>query len=143
MSTDKQPIANAVHDDVSRAPFPFPEAPLSPSAPPESLRQADEPPSEATIAPKAGRAGSRTTTAERLTDNGPFFHASLRVHGEPDAVIDPNFASETPLPAPETPSDNAVGADSSATDRSKSNATTVNGTTAVQPPEPDGLTAGS
>ena len=67
MSTNKQSIASSEHDDVPAAPFSSPVASLSQRTPLESLRQADEPPSEATISPKAGQPDSPKTTAEALT----------------------------------------------------------------------------
>ena len=67
MSTNKQSIASSEHDDVSAAPLSSPVASLSQRTPLESLRQADEPPSEAKTTPKASQPDSLSKAAAALT----------------------------------------------------------------------------
>ena len=67
MSTNKQFRASSEHDEVPAAPLSSPVASLTQRTPSDPLRQADEPPSEATLSPKAGQPGSPKTAAEAST----------------------------------------------------------------------------
>ena len=70
MSTNKQSIASSEHDDVPAASLPSPVASLSQRTPLESLRQADEPPSEAKTTPKASQPDSLSKAGEGLIGYG-------------------------------------------------------------------------
>ena len=68
MSDDKQFRASSEHGEVPAAPLSTTDASLSQSTPSDPLRQADEPPSEATTTPKASQPDSLSKAAEALTE---------------------------------------------------------------------------
>ena len=104
MSTRKTTLLeNSKHDDVPAAPPSPPEAHPLAGAPTESLRQADEPPSEATQSPNPRQPGGPTGTAGALTGMGPLSTLPEPVHAARNVVLDEEYKidAETPSPASE------------------------------------------
>ena len=90
------------HGDEAAALPPLPEAHPA-GAPTESLRQADEPLSEATLSPNPSHPDGPAGTAGALTGYGTLSTLPEPVHAAPNAVLDEDnkIDAETPSPASE------------------------------------------
>ena len=113
MSTNKTTLQREElqHGDEAAALPPPPEAHPLAGAPTESLRQADEPPSEATQSPNPSQPGGPEGTAGALTGMVPHVTLSLPVQAVPNVVLDEYSPvdAETPSPASEAADDGRNG----------------------------------
>ena len=101
MSTRKTLREELQHGDEAAALPSPPEAHPLAGAPTESLRQADEPPSEATQSPNPSQPGGPEGTAGVLTGYGALSTLPVPVHAARNAVLneDSKADAETPSPA--------------------------------------------
>ena len=101
MSTKKTLQEELQNGDEAAALLPPPEAHPLAGAPTDLLRQADEPPSEATLSPNPSRPGGPEGTAGVPTGYGALSTLPVPVHAARNAVLneDSKADAETPPPA--------------------------------------------